>query len=119
MEVGEVTVASSGENAHRACANPSGLGIGVAQERPGPERGDGIPPPLWRKSSYSAYNGGCVEVARLRDAEVGVRDTKDLGTGPVLNFGAGAWGAFLSGMKNGEFTIAPEAPAPARMLPAG
>jgi Domain of unknown function (DUF397) len=70
-----------------------------------------LPQVSWWKSSHSAYNGGCVEVARLRDAgigvdaKIGVRDTKDLGAGPALVFGAGAWHEFLSGIKNGELTI--------------
>jgi hypothetical protein len=30
----------------------------------------------WRKSSYSHSNGHCVEVSRLADGSVGVRDSK-------------------------------------------
>jgi len=46
----------------------------------------------WRKSSYSADNGGaCVEVASAKAVQV--RDTTDR-HGPVLTFSAGAWRAF-------------------------
>jgi hypothetical protein len=46
----------------------------------------------WRKSSYSADNGGaCVEVAAA-DAVL-VRDTTDR-TGPALTFTIDAWRAF-------------------------
>ena len=56
----------------------------------------------WRKSSWSAVNGHCVEVAALRGGLVAVRDTKDAGCGPVLTFGPQAWGAFVGALKNGD-----------------
>ncbi|MGY1438945.1 DUF397 domain-containing protein [Streptomyces reniochalinae] len=51
----------------------------------------------WRKSSYSANNGGnCLEVADGHTgARLPVRDSKDP-HGPVLLFGNRAWTAFLS-----------------------
>ena len=72
----------------------------------------------WRKSSYSAANGNCVEVASgswrksnrsgssqscvevsASERVVGVRDTQLRGAGPVLEFPAAAWRAFLGEMK--------------------
>jgi hypothetical protein len=48
----------------------------------------------WRKSSYSADNGGaCVEVAAAE--AVLVRDSTDL-SGPVVTFSADTWRAFTS-----------------------
>jgi hypothetical protein len=48
----------------------------------------------WRKSSYSADNGGaCVEVA-VAEAVL-VRDTTDR-SGPVVTFTADTWRAFVS-----------------------
>lgn len=52
----------------------------------------------WRKSSYSAANGGCVEVS-ASEPVVGVRDTKQHGEGPVLEFPMGAWQTFLIDVK--------------------
>jgi len=52
----------------------------------------------WRKASYSNSTGGCVEVAAMRRT-VGVRDSKQHGTGPVLRFSAAAWQAFLAQVK--------------------
>jgi Domain of unknown function (DUF397) len=51
---------------------------------------DGI---VWRTSSYSFENGGCVEVAPVPGAVL-VRDSKDR-TGPALAVPATAWRAFL------------------------
>ncbi len=54
----------------------------------------------WRKSSWSAYNGNCVEVAELRSGLIAVRDTKDR-QGPVLVVGRAAWASFLAEVKAG------------------
>lgn len=53
----------------------------------------------WRKASYSGTNGGCIEVA-ADQAAVGVRDTKQHGRGPVLEFPGSAWRAFIAETKN-------------------
>lgn len=56
----------------------------------------------YRKSSFSPpSNGGCVEIAQQADA-VAVRDSKDP-EGPVLVFTRKEWGAFVKGVKAGEF----------------
>jgi hypothetical protein len=57
----------------------------------------------WRKSSYSANDNACVEVAYLDDGRVAVRDTKDQGQGPILIFLPHEWQAFARGVANGEF----------------
>ena len=54
----------------------------------------------WRKSSWSAYNGNCVEVAELRGGLIAVRDTKNR-RGPVLVVGRAAWASFLAEVKAG------------------
>jgi hypothetical protein len=48
----------------------------------------------WRKATYSHANSNCVEVATGRQV-VGVRDTVQLGSGPVLRFPVAAWRAFI------------------------
>jgi hypothetical protein len=59
-------------------------------------------PIIWRKSTWSSYNNGCVGVASLQKDRVGVRDTKDGDGGPVLAFGETSWAAFLARIRNGE-----------------
>ena len=53
----------------------------------------------WRKSSWSAMNGNCVEIAGLGGGIIGVRDSKDAGAGPVLLFGQTAWRTFIDDLK--------------------
>ena len=57
----------------------------------------------WRKSTLSTTNG-CVEVAIVGD-RVAVRDSKQQGRGPVLEFTAVEWDAFLGGVRGGEFDL--------------
>lgn len=53
----------------------------------------------WRKSTYSPDAGNCVEAGRGERGKVGVRDTKDFGDGPILEFSATEWGPFIAGLK--------------------
>jgi hypothetical protein len=55
----------------------------------------------WRKSSYSATQTNCVEVAQASEI-VAVRDSKNP-TGPVLVFTPTEWAAFVAGVRDGEF----------------
>ncbi len=67
----------------------------------------------WKKATASNPNGNCVEVSSgcpaLRGpgacGMVHVRDTKDNGSGPVLNVTPAEWEAFLDGVRKGEFDI--------------
>jgi Domain of unknown function (DUF397) len=56
----------------------------------------------WRKSSWSTYNGNCIEVGQLQKDLIGVRDTKDAGAGPVLLFSGEAWRSFIARVKDSE-----------------
>jgi hypothetical protein len=49
----------------------------------------------WFKSSYSSYNGQCVECARTEDGGMAVRDSKHPATSP-LSFPRETWQAFLA-----------------------
>jgi hypothetical protein len=55
----------------------------------------------WYKSSYSE-SGNCVELARLPNRSLAVRDSKDR-RGATLTFTPSEWCAFLAGVKDGEF----------------
>ncbi|MFF7456649.1 DUF397 domain-containing protein [Kitasatospora sp. NPDC008115] len=56
----------------------------------------------WRKSSYSAQQGQCVEVAIGSPGRAPVRDSKDP-EGPALVFPADAWRSFVAAVRVGEF----------------
>jgi hypothetical protein len=58
--------------------------------------------PRWRKSSYSASSGACVEVAQLDGGRVLVRNSNhpDAGT---LTFTAAEMAAWIAGCQAGEF----------------
>jgi hypothetical protein len=57
----------------------------------------------WRKSTFSSGGDNCVEIAFAADGHVGVRDSKQRGRGPVLEFTPSEWDAFLGAAKVGEF----------------
>jgi hypothetical protein len=59
----------------------------------------------WHKSSWSSYNGSCVEVAELQGNVVCMRDTKANGMGPVLAFTYPEWNSFLSSIRAGELDL--------------
>jgi hypothetical protein len=50
----------------------------------------------------SGTNGNCVEIARLDDGTIGIRDSKDP-EGPTLRIGTDEWLAFLEGVARQEF----------------
>ncbi len=63
----------------------------------------GLSRAVWRKSSYSAGNGGqCVEVAQNLPAIVAVRDSNDP-DGARLMLPPAAWAAFVDRIKRGGF----------------
>lgn len=61
----------------------------------------------WRKSSRSSGGDNCVEIAPApydgAGRRVGVRDSKQGGHGPVLEFSPGEWADFVYGTKSGLF----------------
>jgi Domain of unknown function (DUF397) len=60
----------------------------------------------WRKSSYSASNGGeCIEVSSSH-GRVLVRDTKDK-EGPMLQVRSAVWHRFAESIKSGRSLAEP------------
>jgi uncharacterized protein DUF397 len=71
----------------------------------------GLSRAAWRKSSYSASNGGqCVEVARNLPAVVAVRDSTDP-DGARLVLTPAAWASFVDRVRR-EGRYRPSAPVP-------
>jgi Domain of unknown function (DUF397) len=60
----------------------------------------------WRKSSFSTYNGNCVEIGHLDSGVIGIRDTGQHGIGPVLAVKKDEWSAFLYSVKAGKSGVA-------------
>src|ERR1700734_1195117 len=52
----------------------------------------------WRKSSHSAACGDCVEVGRLINGRIGVRDTKNVSQ-QALGFTTAQWRTFIGEVK--------------------
>ncbi len=57
----------------------------------------------FRKSSFSGGTG-CVEVRRLPDGRIALRDSKHPGL-PPHHFTPAEWNAFLAGVRAGEFDL--------------
>jgi hypothetical protein len=57
----------------------------------------------YRKSTFSSASG-CVEVRRLPDGRIALRDTKDRRL-PPHHFTPAEWNAFLAGVRAGEFDL--------------
>ena len=64
---------------------------------------DPVTPTDWRKSSYCGSQS-CVEVADLMAPDILVRDGKNP-DGSVLSFEREPWGAFIAGIKGGDFGL--------------
>jgi Domain of unknown function (DUF397) len=55
----------------------------------------------WKKSSYSAANGDCVEVAHLANGDIGVRDSKSTSE-LAVNFTLAEWRNFVGQVKRDQ-----------------
>jgi hypothetical protein len=55
----------------------------------------------WRKSSYSANGGNCIEVATNVPSVVAIRDSKDP-SGPNLAVSSTDWAAFLERIRSAQ-----------------
>jgi len=58
---------------------------------------------VWVKSAASNNASQCVELLFTSDGRVKVADTKQNGEGPVLEFDAAEWAAFIEGTRTGAW----------------
>jgi len=56
----------------------------------------------WRKSRRSNSQGACVELARLKDGGIAVRNSR-FPQGPVLRYTRAELRALIEGVKEGDF----------------
>ncbi|MFG2090253.1 MULTISPECIES: DUF397 domain-containing protein [unclassified Spirillospora] len=54
----------------------------------------------WRKSRISEANGACLEVAVSDHGTIGVRDSRQGDSSPVLDFSPREWGAFMQALRS-------------------
>jgi hypothetical protein len=59
-------------------------------------------PPAFRKSTRSIANGQCIEIARLLNGRLAVRDSFDK-AGPIATFTPSVWRTFLNRVKDSDF----------------
>ena len=57
---------------------------------------------VWRKSHHSNPEGNCVELARLPDGSIAVRNSRHP-AGPALVYTGAEMSAFVRGVKDGDF----------------
>jgi hypothetical protein len=57
---------------------------------------------LWQKATFSNPSGNCVELAKLADGRIAVRNSRHP-AGPALVYERAELDAFLHGAKAGEF----------------
>ncbi|MFJ2031199.1 DUF397 domain-containing protein [Streptosporangium sp. NPDC087985] len=57
----------------------------------------------WQVSSR-CNNGSCVEITRLPNGDVGMRDSKDQ-SGPILEFTVAEFRSFIYSIKDGKFDL--------------
>ncbi len=96
-----MVISSEEPQAHKtlmARQGPGGTGVY-------PVKPSDIAGACWFKSSRSAYNGSCVEVARLSRGRIGVRDTKANGIGPVLLFTHAEWEQLTARIRSGDLDL--------------